>query len=292
MVELIRGMASVVEAFTSGQVWTQRFLKNAGSTFQTGWMDAAYSSGQPAYDARVGSAGEFTPIIATKNDAIYFPSITATQQRYLAEITMRDLISNATTPPENVIVFDLLGYYPLLDGDSADEQLMTNDSTLPRYTDGKGVQLCLVNHVAPQIQAGNITIDFTDANNVARSITVSTPLVGTIGMVVSGSDTTQSIGSPFVPLGAGAVGVKSVQRIIFNTPPGGAYCLYLVKPLIDLSGYSGAGNSSLAKQSINLKQNGFHMPRIYDGAALSWLHYRTGTNSTSSWFGYFKFIWK
>ena len=284
-------MASVVEAYTSGQVWMQRFLKNASSTFTTGWIDAAYTSGQPAYDARVGIAGEFNPIIATKNDAIYFPEISATQQRYLAELTFRGLQSGSTSA-ENIIVFDLLGYYPLLDGDSADSQVLDNTQTLPRYSTGAGVQMCLVNHVAPQVGAGSVTIAFTDTDNVSRTVSVAVPLVGVIGAVVSASDSTTSMGSPFVPLGAGCKGVKSVQSVIFDTPPGGAYCLYLVKPLIDLSNYSGTGNNSLAKQSINLVQNGFHMPRIYDGAALSWLHYHTGTTSTTSWFGYFKFIWK
>lgn len=292
MTGLSNGMASAISAFNDGKVWTQRFLKNASSSFATGWIDAAYSSGQPAYDARVGTALEFTPVVAVRNDAIYFPSISADQQRYLAEITFR-ASQGGSTSMENAIIFDLLGYYPLIDGDSADSQEMDNTSSLPRYSTGLGVQMCLVNHVAPQISAGNITINFTDVDDISRSITVTVPLVGVIGTVVSGTDTSgTSMGSPFVPLGAGCKGVKSVQSVIFNTPPGGAYCLYLVKPLVELSAFAGASDNNLAKQIQFLPQNGFNMPRIYDGAALSWLHYHTGTATTTSWFGNFKFIWK
>lgn len=284
-----KGMSSIISCFTEGRYHTQRILKNAGASFATGWMDVSYASGQPAYDARVGVPLTFTQAVASKNDAVFFPPIGINETRYLAGCTLRAGQSGAQSM-ENTIVFDLLGYYPLIDGDSTDIQAFDNTLSLPRYSDGKGVMMCLVNHVAPNLAVGNITVNYTDSDNVARTITIATSALLTIGMVMSNSNTTTSFGSPFIPLNGGS-GVKSVQSVTFNTAPGGLYCLYLVKPLMNFNGIAGPSDNLLTKEKWNCVNNGFKMPIIHDGAWISMFHYHTGTARTTSWFGDFTFIW-
>ena len=102
----------------------------------------------------------FTPCVAQKNDAIYFPGIQHGQHRHLTSATFW---SNQGTynGAGSIVIFDLLGYYPLIDGDSTDLQEADNTLTLPRYTDGEGVGLVIVNHVAPAVQGGVATIAYT-----------------------------------------------------------------------------------------------------------------------------------
>lgn len=284
-------MSSIAEAFEAGRTYTQRFFKNTGTAWATGWMDASFSSGQPAYDARVGTALTFTPVIASGNDAIYLPNVSADQEIYLTDVTFRGAQSS-TAGEESIIIFDLLGYYPLIDGDSVDLQEMDNTQTISRYTTYEGVQMCLVNHVAPQVGTGSVTVNFTDVDDIDRSVTVFVPLVGGIGNVVNSTNTASSLGSPWVPSVAGCRGVKRVNSVLFDVAPGGLYCLYLVKPLLNMSGLTGTTNLLLSKEKQNIIHNAFHTPRIYQGASLGWLHGRTGSSRSTAWFGNMTFIWK
>lgn len=54
------------------------------------------------------------------------------------------MASSATGLPMSFILCDYLLYYPFVDTGTNDEQFMTNSVTLPRYTDGKGVQMMAV----------------------------------------------------------------------------------------------------------------------------------------------------
>ena len=84
------------------------------------WCDPTFSSGQPPYDARVGVPLQFTPCVAQKNDAIWFPGIPVGMERRLSSFTI--WTAQATyNGPISLYAFDLVGYYPLIDGDSTDE---------------------------------------------------------------------------------------------------------------------------------------------------------------------------
>lgn len=83
---MIRSVRDIALAFEEGRWHSQRFLKNAGQAGDGQWQDWAYASGQPAYDARIGNALTRTPVIAGRNDAIWFPPIAAGLERKLAEL--------------------------------------------------------------------------------------------------------------------------------------------------------------------------------------------------------------
>ena len=286
---LTRGVADVIDAFNEGRTHTQRFVKNAGTAHALQWADCSFASGQPGYDARVGVPLAFTPAIAARNDAIYFPPILSTQERYLTDATF--WANQATFNGEgSLVLFDLIGYYPLVDGDSGDEQAFDNTATLPRYASGEGVGIVVVNHIAPAIQAGAVTINFTDQSDVERTTTVSVPLVGQ-NLVCSGQDPVSLNTSTItIPLADGARGVKRINSITFGTVPGGLFCFYVVKLLATATF---TGDNLVAAEKSFLLHNGFAPPRIYDGAWLGWFdRIGTGTSRTVSWFGDLTFIWK
>ena len=285
----IRSLSDLNAAFAAGKFHVQRFQKNAGTAHAKVWADPSYASGQPAYDARVGSPLTFTPSIAQKNDAIWFPGIAAGEERYLAEAQMW---SNQATynGPISVVLFDLLGYYPLIDGDSNDLQECINDATLPRYADGKGVQMVMVCHIAPGVQNGLTVISYTDSDNIDRTITVDVPNNG-MNLVCSGAQTTTGAASATVhiPLGDGAKGVKRVNSIQHTTAPGGLHCIYLVRIL----GSMVLGDNLVCAEKNFIAEKGFAPPRIHDGAWLGWFDMlATGTTArTVAWFGNFTFVW-
>ena len=103
----IRSLSDLQASFDAGKFHVQRFQKNAGTAHAKIWADPTFASGQPAYDAHVGSPATFTPCVAQKNDAIYFPGIGTGEERYLAEAQM--WASQATfNGPISVVFFDLL----------------------------------------------------------------------------------------------------------------------------------------------------------------------------------------
>lgn len=285
----IRTLSDINSAFDTGRFHVQRFVKNAGTAHAKIWADPTFASGQPPYDARVGTSNVFTPCIAQKNDAIFFPSIASNQERYLVEA--QAWTNQATyNGPISMQFFDLLGYYPLIDGDSTDLQEMDNTLTLPRYIDGVGVFPVMLNHISPALVNGLMTITFTDSDNIQHTSTIDVPLNGQ-NLVCSGS--TNVVGNTSCTLAmalqVGLKGIKSIDSIQYTTPPSGLHVIYLVKFL----GSMVLGDNLVCSEKNFITSKGFNPPRIHDGAWIGWFDMlATGTTArTVSWFGNLTFVW-
>lgn len=281
------GLAAVNRAFEEGRWHLQRFTKNLGTAHALQWCDPTFSSGQPAYDAHVGAALAFTPAIAQRNDAIWFPGINPGQERRLVSATFRDQQSTYNGPA-SIVIYDLLGYYPLIDGDSTDEQVMDNTLTLPRYATGDGVVAVMVNHVAPAIQGGIGALTYTDAKGVQHVSTIGVPLNG-VNLVCSNSQATAATGVGALAMSLDApAGVLSIDALQYTTPPGGLHAIYLIKPLATMVG----GDNLLAVEKDFFGRNGMHAPRVYDGAWLGWFN-RIGAGAARNvaWWGHMTFCW-
>lgn len=284
----IRTLSDLNRAFDLGKVHLQRFQKNAGTAHAIKWADCTFASGQPAYDAHVGVPLAFTPCVAQKNDAIWFPSVAAGEERYLHSAT---LWSNQATynGPISVQLFDLVGYYPLLDGDSVDLQECDNSLTLPRYSDGSGVFMAIVNHIAPGLQNGLATINYTNSDGVDKTITVDVPNNGQ-NLVCSGCRTTAgAVSSTWaVPIGSDR-GVRRVNSVQYSVAPGGLHCLYLLRPLATMV----LGDNLVTAEKEFFGRDGLRMPKIPDGAWLGWFDQMAvgATARTVAWFGNFTFVW-
>lgn len=91
-----------------------------------------------------------------------------------------------------------------------------------------------------------------------------------------------------VSLANGTTGVRSIDSIQYTTPPGGLHCAYLIKPLATCL----TGDHLVAVEKEFATKNGFHCPRIHDGAWLGWFdRIGAGTARSVSWFGNFTFAW-
>lgn len=288
----IRSISDVVAAYDAGRYHSQRFIKTSGSQVgDSQWHDWAYASGQPAFDARIGTAGAFNPVVAQRNDAIWFPDVPAGMDRHLVSVSVRRSVSGNDQVQCDMVLYDLLGVYPLIDGDSLDPQEFDNTLTLPRYIDGRGVRAVLVNHVAPQVTSGGThLINYTDASGVNRD--------GTFGIHNWGVNraVTRAVGASsndlFMALPGD--GVRRINSIQYTEAPGGLQCIYLVKPLCtvpDRTGRAGVNETAFSVKDL-MAFDGFRMPQIYDGAHLGFFFMPVGgSRAVSTIFGECKFIW-
>lgn len=295
---MIRSHADVIAAYEAGRFHSQRFIKTgAGQSNDTRWQDWAFQAGQPAYDARIGPVNAFVPVTAVKNDAIYFPDIPAGQQRMLHKLLLTPKASQSAQASIDFTLYDLVAYYPLIDGDSTDPQDMDNTLTLPRYSDGEGLRLVMVNHVSPSTAGGRMLLEYTGADDVDRTIDVTVPLTG-LNCVCSGiraASGTTDTGALHIPLLS--TGIKRVNRLTYTVPPGGLHCLYVIKPLAQFKHWHDAllqADTTGVKSGIEVDfalKDGWRMPIIENGAHLSFFYRTNGSNRSMTAFGTMDFIW-
>lgn len=222
----LTGMRSIGQQIDRGRFVFATYFKlalaNPGSAR---WVDGSYGSGIPKFNAYPGAPLESTPLIGSGNNGIFTGADTG-QPKYLAQWTA--YFSGAAPLPAQLLLCDFLMFYPLVDCDDDTLQEMVNTTSLPRYSDGAGVQMFMVSTVANTANA-NCTVNFTDQSGTARSttFTFASANAGTL------SSSTASNAPGFIPLGA-ARGVRSVQSLQFAAPCGGFAALVLVRPLVSL----------------------------------------------------------
>lgn len=133
--------------------------------------------------------------------------------------------------PAQFLLADYLLYYPFIDGNSADAQDFDNTVTLPRFTDGVGVQMFLA---VQGTGGGNgaYSISYTNQDGVSgRTATGSVPVPGGSGMVLTSGGGGPNTRAPFIGLQSGDTGVRSVEQFTWTGQPGGICALVLCKPI-------------------------------------------------------------
>lgn len=176
----------------------------------------------------------------------------------------------ATTAPCVLMLVDLLGFYPVTSVTTTGAQTLNNTVTLPRYTDGAGVQAFITPSTVMGAATPNISIGYTNsASTVGRATPATLPIGNTAAAVTSVvySGTGAGKFGPFIPLQAGDAGIKSVQSISLSASyVSGVLNLVLCRPLLTLP-ITTLGVTA-ERDLINQLNSG---PRVYDGACLAWL---------------------
>lgn len=133
--------------------------------------------------------------------------------------------------PSQFLLCDYLLYYPFLDGDSADAQDFDNTVTLPRFTDGVGVQAFIVAQGAGST-TGTYTMSYTNqAGESGRTATGSALTPTASAFLLTGSGGAANRFAPFIGLQSGDTGIRSVEQFTWTVQPGGISALVLCKPL-------------------------------------------------------------
>jgi hypothetical protein len=176
----------------------------------------------------------------------------------------------ATTAPCVLMLVDLLGFYPITTVTTTGDQALNNTVTLPRYTNGAGVQAFLTPSTVMGAGTPSLRLTYTDSGGTAGNLTPATlPLCNTAAPVTQICYSGSGAGKygPFVPLAIGDSGIRSVQQFNLSaTYTSGVLNLVLCKPLMTLpiTTLGVTAERDLVNQFAS-------MPKIFDGACLSWL---------------------
>lgn len=254
------------------------------------WYQLFSSQGNPTAGTISGGTNlAFQALTDASVGAILHGGNVTTDTKHILNVSA--FSASATTMPAVFMLVDMLGFYPVTTVTTTGDQALNNTVTLPRYTDGAGVQAFVTATTAMGATAPNIRITYTDSDANTGNLTPGTLPIGNasapIGQIVYSGTGTGKYG-PFLPLAAGDKGIRSVQQFnLASTYTSGALSLNLCKPLLTLpmTTLGVAAERDLMNQLPSL-------PRIYDGACLAWLMYAgAATPVNSAFFGHCDFGW-
>ena len=275
-------------AATRQQYWSFRKTPAVVTVANT-WYDYSLSPGNPApqyYAAAplVAQALRFSADGGFKHGASVAPLT-----KYLLEALT--IITGAGGCNQQLTLCDYLLFYPFCDMGTVDPQPMTNTQTLPRSTDGAGVQIMAV-LVAPHALVGDsFAVTYTNQDGVAGRVT---PLhvMQTATSINGAILTTQGAGAdrlgPFLALQGTDTGVRSIESVQCTAGTDvGLFTLVLIKPLaswpiIDIT----------APVERNFAHDaGLRLPVIDDDAYLNLLGCPSGSISGVTFTGALTFTW-
>lgn len=245
------------------------------------WFDLSLSPGNPVpkywFDA--------TPLIAksisqSTDGGLWHGPDTSPKQQYLRMTTA--MSSSGTGLPLPLVLCDYLLYYPSIDDSLTDTQVLDNTVTLPRYTDGKGVQVIAVT-VAGRTGGQDFYFTYTNSDGVSgrTSQIVRQNTISAIGTITTSSLSTLGMsGNPFIGLQSGDTGVRSIESVTMLGVDVGLFSLILVKPL---------AQTQIREQTAPVEKDylieSSDIPEIKDDAYLGWLTCPNGSLNGVTLFG-------
>ena len=285
------------QATTNGKFWRTDWNKlTFGTTAHTAgmWYLLSQTGGNPAASSILGTGTNLafqalTDATATAAGIQHGGDVGG----YKQIINASAFSASATTMPAIFMLVDLLGFYPITTVTTTGAKTLNNTVTLPRYTDGAGVQAIVVPSTVMGAATPTITLGYTNSVGTASRATPSTPALplGNTAAAVSSvvySGTGSGKYGPFMPQANGDAGIRSVQSISLSASyVSGVLNLLLVKPLLTMpmTTIGVAAERDLLNQVPSL-------PKVYDGACLAWMMYAgAATPVNSPFYGHLDFAW-
>lgn len=279
-------IGEVVDSELQGRVRNYIWRKTPSQTTIIGlWFDTSMSPGMPPPQYYIGAITTATQLKQSSDGGLYHGPAVSPSEKYLRSITTH--ASAATALPMNAILCDYLLFYPFIDEGTTDEQTMTNVATLPRYTNGVGVQV-----MAIQTNAGTggqqffftYTNSSGDTGRISQTVTMNTST--TVGNVLGSNTAIANASNPFIGLQFGDSGVRSIQSVTMLGIDTGLFALVLVKPLVQtcFREITGPYEKDFLIPTSNL-------PQIYDDAFLGFVCLAMGSLAATILRGDLKVIW-
>lgn len=249
------------------------------------WVDLSMAAGNPPANFYAAE-----PLVADVLDplkGIYHGGPVSPEKKYLASWGL-------STPTAALLgeykLLDYVAYYPFIDMDSTDEQVLDNTtlsgSIIPRYQT-TGCQVMVVTS-APTIGAGQFT--FTYLNQAGVLKTSPNQFCGTAVSNISNLHSQQAtVGGlgPFLRLDAGDTGVTAIQSVTFTVPNGGLAAFVLVRPIAHtkITEITSTTEVQYLREAVN-------HPEVPDDAYLGLITNCAATVAAGQLMGYATFIWK
>ena len=229
-----RNLRAWSDADNAGQCHFTSFRKAVSSTATTtnAWIDYSYFPGSP-----VANFYASEPLVAAELETsrgIRVPTVAPATQ-WLRNLKLMSAASSATSTTngrQQIILADLLMYYPFVDTDAVGEQQdLTTSISLPRYTSGRVIG------VGQSASSTNGLFTFTYTNQDGTPGRVSqacnTFVVAGGGQVVASSVQSATSFHPYLALQGGDSGVRSIQSVTFTAGGGGLMALVIVQPILE-----------------------------------------------------------
>ena len=194
------------------------------------WFDLSMSPGNPVPKYWFDAPPLVAKTIAQSTDGgIYHGQATSPMKQYLKLLTA---IVTSTGVPMPFILMDYLLYYPSCDDSVTDPQAMDNTVTLPRYTDGEGVQIMAVS-VAGRTGGQQFYVTYTNQDGVEGRVsnTVFQSNAAALGTIISNTVASGISNNPFVGLQGDDTGVRKIESVTMLGGDVGLFTLILVKPI-------------------------------------------------------------
>lgn len=245
------------------------------------WCDLSYSPGNP-----VANFYATEPLVSATfdgNRGIYHGPAVAPLTKHVVRAHAQCV--SAAGVPLTLLLCDYLLYYPFVDMDSTDPQPLTNTVTLPRFTDGNGVNAFLVAQ-GSYTGGASFTISYTNQAGVSgrTSVAVTSNAATFAGSLVSSGPSGGT--GPFIPLQAGDTGIRSVESITFAAPNGGIAALVLCRSLATLM-----VREVTAPSERDFTVDMTLLPQVQDGAYLNFLALPNASLATVPILGMAEFAW-
>ena len=284
---MIRGIKELVDAELAGKERRYTWRKTPSQVTTAGlWFDLSMSPGRPVpkywFDAPPAIAKQIT---YSADGGLEHGGGVSPSEKYLRMTT--GIATVATALPLTMILCDYLLYYPSVDDSVLDEQVLDNTVTLPRYTDGDGVQVIAVS-VAGRTGGARFYFTYTNSDGVSgrTSQIAYQNSAAALGTLQNSGANNNASAMPFIGLQAGDSGVRSIDSVFMLDADVGLMTLILVKPL---------GTSVIREITAPVEKDYFMeagvIPRIYDDAYLSFICLPQGTLAATALMGDIKTIW-
>jgi len=283
---MIQNIEQLVDAEEAGKVRQYTWRKTPSQTTTAGlWFDLSLSPGRPVpkywFDAPPAIA---KGVFYSTDGGLEHGGGVSPGEKYLRLTT--GIATASTALPLTMILCDYLLYYPSIDDSVLDEQVMDNTVTLPRYSDGEGVQAIAVS-VAGRTGGARFYFTYTNSEGISGRIsqTVYQNNAAALGTLQGNGQDTNVSPSPFIGLQSGDTGIRSIDSVFMLDADVGLMTLILVKPL---------GTSVIRGITAPVEKDYFlesgTIPRIYDDAYLSFICLPQGTLAATALMGDIKTV--
>lgn len=282
-------MDDLVSEVTGGKFWRTDWNKITGGAAYTAgrWYDFSPLNGTPIANAWSGTALNWQTTTDSNGFSMYHGGNVSTDTKHILNVAA--VTGVATGVPGVLMLVDMQGYYPGISMNSSSVQNMVGTPTL-RYTNGVGVRAYLVITATTGATAHNLSMTYTNSAGIgSRTLPVTTSCTAsTIVPHITHSGTAANNYGPFLPLASGDVGIQSVQSVQLSAASGaGTAALVLARPLLTLP----LTTASIAAERDLINQLP-SLPRIYDGACLTWLYFAgAATAASTNFYGSVESAW-
>jgi hypothetical protein len=286
-------MDDLINEMTSGKFSRADWNKLTGAAAYTAgrWFDMSALAGTPVANAWAGTALAWRTCDETTGNGTQIFGIphggnVSPDTKHILNVSAVTAV--ATGVPAQLMLVDLQGYWPGITNNSGTAQTLTGTPSL-RYTNGAGCRLFWVQTATAGATAQNIAVSYSNTTPTAgRTLPVTVAMTASaITPHISHSGTAANNYGPFLPLASGDTGVSTVATVTFSAANTGTGALCLARPLLTLpiTTASVAGERDLLNQIPSL-------PRVMDGACLTWLYFAgAATAASTNFYGSLEMAW-